>query len=128
MFRFVLHSIAFDPPNSIYVKRGSLGEEGWGGEEGKCSLKTKTEFSELYSAASNYFINPLIHFDLFLSISRLTLLLCFYCSSRIGLLLEENNVSRPPLYSMQIFINLQPQEQTFSNSTGTGEFDIALWL
>lgn len=59
MFRFVLHSTAFDPaPSSIL--RGSGGGGTGGGTERKCPHKTKTVFSELHSAAFRLFPSTLL--------------------------------------------------------------------
>lgn len=59
MFRLVLHSTAFDPASSN-ILRGCMG----GGEsqrmEGKRPGKTKTVFSEIYSAAFRLFPSTLL--------------------------------------------------------------------
>lgn len=83
-FRFVLHSKAFEPPSS------SIFERLW---EKKILTKQKQYFQNSTLLLSDYFHQPSYSFW-FISIHKQTnAFLCFYCSSRIGLLLEKNNVS-----------------------------------
>ena len=83
-FRFVLHSKAFELPSS------SIFERLW---EKKILTKQKQYFQNSTLLLSDYFHQPSYSFW-FISIHKQTnAFLCFYCSSRIGLLLEKNNVS-----------------------------------
>lgn len=67
-FRFVLHSKAFEPPSS------SIFERLWE----KKSLQNKNSIFRIpLYCFQTISINPLIHFDLFPSISRLTLFYAF---------------------------------------------------
>lgn len=65
-------------------------------------------------------INPLIHFDLFPSISRLTLFYAFIVLQEQAFYWRKIMSLRPPLCSMQIFINLQPQYRLLAASTFDG--------
>lgn len=65
-------------------------------------------------------INPLIHFDLFLSVSRLTLLYAFIVIQEEAFYWGKIMSLGPPLCSMQIFINLQPQSRLLAASTLDG--------
>lgn len=83
-FKFVLHSKAFELPSS------SIFERLW---EKKILTKQKQYFQNSTLLLSDYFHQPSYSFW-FISIHKQTnAFLCFYCSSRIGLLLEKNNVS-----------------------------------
>ena len=85
-----LHS--FDPaPSSILW--GSLGGGGMGRRKENVLSKQKQYFQSSTLLLPGYFHQPSYSFW-FISIHKQTnASLCFYCSSRIGLLLEENNVS-----------------------------------